>query len=99
MNKVSSIATSGMNAAMLSMDATAHNIANAQTPDFHRQTVVRTSQPDGGVVVSLSEAPETGSPLSTDVVQQMVELYTFKANLNVLQVQNNMLGALLNEKA
>jgi flagellar hook-associated protein FlgK len=79
MNNLSAIATSGMNAAMQGMDAAAHNIANEQTPDFHRQTVLRTAQPEGGVTVTLSQEAQAGTTLSSDVVQQMVELYTFKA--------------------
>ena len=49
MNTLSSIAQSGMNSAVLHLDAAAHNIANAQTPDFRRQRVVDQTQVGGGV--------------------------------------------------
>ena len=42
-----SIATSGMNAAQLSLQASAHNIANLGTEGFRREEVVQTEAANG----------------------------------------------------
>lgn len=84
-----------MAAAQTRLGATAHNIANALTPDFRRQTVVATAQPGGGVATSLSSATVPGEDLATDIVQQHESLYAFKANLRTLQVADAMMGSLL----
>lgn len=39
MSSLTSIAQSGLQAAQARLGAAAHNVANAQTPDFRRQTV------------------------------------------------------------
>ncbi|MFT7401271.1 MAG: flagellar hook-associated protein FlgK, partial [Hydrogenophaga sp.] len=44
------IGLSGMRAAQQRLDTHAHNIANAATPGFQRQTVVQTAQPGTGGV-------------------------------------------------
>ena len=36
---ISSVGLSGMRAAQMQLDTTAHNVANAQTPGFQRQAV------------------------------------------------------------
>ena len=46
----SSIARSGMNAAMIQLDVSAHNIANAQTPGFKPQRAEMAALPEGGVL-------------------------------------------------
>jgi flagellar hook-associated protein FlgK len=106
MNSTSSIAISGMNAATVRMDVAAHNIANAQTPDFQRQEVVQQTVSGGGVQANVTPAQQpptppklpTGSLFLGDVVQQMEALYAFKANLKVVQTQQDMLGVNLDIK-
>ena len=51
MNPISSTALSGLNAASLQLQSSAHNIANAMTPGFRRQLVSQTADPAGGVRV------------------------------------------------
>lgn len=99
MNSISSIACSGMNSAMLSMGAAANNIANLQTPGFHRQLVEQAAQAGGGVSATVTQAPAAGSSLADDVVQQKVASYSFKANLLLLQTEQKTLGSLLDLKA
>ncbi|MBX3622681.1 MAG: flagellar basal body rod protein [Rhizobacter sp.] len=99
MNTLSAIAISGMNAATTQMGVSAHNIANAVTPVFRRQQVLQQSQPGGGVATQVTQADEPGSDLATDIVQQRVALYSFKANLRTVQVEHEMLGTLLDERA
>lgn len=103
-----SIGLSGMRAAQRSLDASAHNIANVQTPAFQRQTVEPTAVTgSGGVTTTLRQAPQAQaqqgggdfSHLAEDVVNQRVSLYSFEANLKTVQTQDDMLGSLLDTKA
>ena len=45
---IASIALSGLNASQARLNTAAHNIANSQTEDFHRQRVQQTALPQGG---------------------------------------------------
>jgi flagellar hook-associated protein FlgK len=99
MNALASIALSGINAAQLRLGASAHNIANAQTPGFRRQLVTQQAVPEGGVSAGLVRAPVEGEALAEDLVAQMSAGYQFVANLRVLQTQHKLLGTLLDERA
>ena len=99
MNSLSSISLSGMNAAQLRLGAAAHNIANAQTPEFRRSTVTSEALADGGVTAHVARSPEIGERLAEDLVHTMVAAYSFKANLKVLQTQHSLLGSLLDLRA
>ena len=99
MNSISSIALSGMAAATLGLDASANNIANAQTPGYRRQSVARTEQPGGGVQAALEPAAQAGESLVEDAVQQRMDFYAFEANALVLRRADRMLGSLLDLKA
>jgi flagellar hook-associated protein FlgK len=96
---ISSIALSGMNAAQTSLNASAHNIANANTPEFRRQTITQTAQAGGTVATTLTNANVEGSSLATDVVAQLQAKNAFLANLAVFKTSNAMAGALLDKKA
>jgi flagellar hook protein FlgE len=99
MNSISAIAMSGMNAATTRLGASAHNVANVQTPAFRRQQVLQQTQPGGGVSTSITQAQDTGTDLASEAVQQMTALYSFKANLRTVQVEREMLGSLIDLKA
>jgi flagellar basal body rod protein FlgC len=103
MNSTLSIAMSGLNAASTRLNVSAHNIANSQTPEFRRQQVEQTALAEGGVSVSLDTASEFESAplasLTEDVVQQMSAAYAFKANLKVIQTEQDLLGQLLDLRA
>jgi flagellar hook protein FlgE len=99
MNSIASIGLSGMNAAMRQLGASAHNIANAQTPGFRRQLVQQQTQAEGGVSTRLTQAAEPDEHLADDLVQQMSASYSFKANLRVVQTQDQVLGSLLDIRA
>jgi len=99
MNSLSSISLSGLNAAMLRLDAAGNNIANAQTPGFRRQSVLQSEDADGGVSTSVGREADSGENLAADMVEQVSAVYSFKANLRVLQTQDDMLGALVDLKA
>ncbi len=99
MNTISSIALSGVQAASTRMDAAAHNIANAQTQGFHREVVKQQTQETAGVVTSVGQASEVGADLATDLIEQKQASYQYKANLKTIEVQNQMLGSVLDVKA
>jgi flagellar hook protein FlgE len=99
MNSISSIALSGLSAAMLRLDAAGNNIANAQTPAYRRQAVSQAEDAQGGVSTTVERAVEPGDDLAQDIVEQMSASYSFKANLRVVTTQDEMLGALLDLKA
>jgi flagellar hook-associated protein FlgK len=90
-----SIGLSGLNAAQLRLDTAAHNVANAQTPGFQRQQVVQQAVADGGVQAEVSAQRLPGGSLEADAVEQMSAAYSFKANVRTLQVQDEVLGSLL----
>jgi flagellar hook-associated protein FlgK len=99
MSSLSSIALSGMNAAQVTLNASAHNIANSNTPGFRRQEVVQTPQAQGGVASALKRADAEGSSLETDVVAQLQAKNAFLADLAVFKTSNKMAGALLDTTA
>lgn len=95
----SAIAQSGMNAALLRLDSSAHNIANLQTENFRRQEVVQESLAQGGVKASVKQAEVVGSSLVDDVVQQRSASYAFIASLKIIQTEAKMMGTLLDVRA
>ncbi|MBW8830245.1 MAG: flagellar basal body rod protein [Burkholderiales bacterium] len=99
MNSLPSIALSGVNAAMLRLEAAGKNIANLQTQGYMRQTILQAEQADGGVTTSIARSVEPGENLAQDIVDQISASYMFKANLRVVKTQDEMLGALLDVKA
>lgn len=98
---------SGMRAAQLRLDTSAHNVANVLTPGFQRQQVAQTAQPgSGGVMAQVGREPATLAQgadgfdrLAEDMVEQRMSLYSFAANLRTVQTQDAMLGALLDVRA
>lgn len=99
MNSLSSIASSGLNAAQANLNSSAQNIANLGTEGFRRQETVQTTQTGGGVQASYRQASTTGNALEADVVNQMQAKHSYMANLAVFKTSNAMTGALLDIKA
>ena len=103
MNSTLSIAMSGLNAASTRLNVSAHNIANSQTPGFKRQEVEQTALAEGGVSVTLDSAETAQAApldnLTEDLVAQMAAAYEFKANLKVIQTQQDLLGQWLDARA
>ena len=95
---IASIALSGLNASQARLNTAAHNIANSQTEDFHRQRVQQTALPQGGTSVSVSTSETPGADLIQDTVDSMASLYAFRANTMVLKTHDRMLGTLLDTK-
>lgn len=105
MNAILSTSLSGMQAATTRLDVSAHNIANAQTPDFRREVVQQQTlgtglaQEQPGVVTTIGKSEEIGADLAADLVEQMQASYSYKANLRSIRTQDEMMGSLLDVHA
>lgn len=100
MSSVSAIASSGLRAAQLRMDTSAHNVANMNTPGFQRQTVNSEAVAgQGGVAASDGRAAQAGVAVESEAVEQIAATYAFKASLQLLGTDDRMRGALLDERA
>lgn len=99
MNIASTTALSGVQAASLRLDTAAHNIANAQTPQFQRQVVQLETQEQAGVLTTIGKAEEIGAALAADLVEQMDAAAAYRANLRSIQTDQQMTGSLLDIKA
>jgi flagellar hook protein FlgE len=95
MSPISSTALSGLNAASLQLQGSAHNIANAQTPGFRRQLVQQSAEPAGGVRVDVAMAAAPGEALAEDIVNQMAASVVYRASLQTLRTERAMTGSLL----
>ncbi len=94
-NSLSSVALSGLQAARTQLDASANNIANLNTEGYHREQVVQTEQPQGGVAAQVKRAPQAGADLEADVVAQLQAKNAFLANIAVFKADSKMKGQLL----
>lgn len=96
MSSLFSIAPSGLRAAQLRLDTSAHNVANMNTAGFRRHSVAQQAVIDqGGVRASVEQAPSEGAALEHDMVEQIAASYAFKANALVLRSADETLGTLL----
>ena len=99
MASIGFIALSGMNAAQTQLNASANNVANAQTEGYERQEVLQTQQAEGGASASVVASSQSGTALETDLVNQLQAKNAFLANLAVFKTGNAMAGALLDTQA
>lgn len=99
MSAIGSIAQSGLQAAQQRLHASAHNVANQQTPGFRREQVAQQAVPQGGVHTQVQRSPQEGVALEAEAVEQISASYAYLANLQVLRTNDRMQGALLDERA
>ena len=101
MSSLSSIGSSGLQAAQLRLDASANNVANMNTPNYRRQVVQQEATADSaGVRATVQREPQAeGMALEQEAVEQISATYAFKANLQTIKAQDEMMGSLLNVKA
>ena len=101
MASISSIGSSGLQAAQLRLDASANNVANMNTPGYRRQVVAQEEAADSaGVRAAVQREQEAeGVALEKEAVEQMSATYAFKANLQTIKAQDEMMGSLLDVKA
>lgn len=99
MMKVLSTAVSGLQATTRRLDTSAHNIANANTPGFHRHEVKAAARAEGGVDTRVERAPREGVSLEQEIVDQLAAAASFKANAKVIGAVERTLGRWLDERA
>jgi len=99
MNSAIAIGLSGMQAAQVRLDVSAHHVANMQTGDFQRQRAVAQSLPLGGVRTVVEASPTDGDDLAGDIVEQRLSQHLFTANLRTVQAADRMMGTLLDTLA
>ena len=101
MVSLSSIGSSGLQAAQLRLDASANNVANMNTPHYRRQVVAQEEAADSaGVRATVQRQQEAEAvALEKEAVEQMSATYAFKANLQTIKTQDEMMGSLLDVKA
>ncbi|MBU4530955.1 MAG: flagellar basal body protein [Hoeflea sp.] len=96
---ISSIITtafSGMAAQQARLDAVAHNIANADTPDYARRSVEMVSGPGGGVrAVTREASAQGGVDLATELTDMIGAKTAYQANLAVMETGMDMWDALM----
>ncbi len=95
MNPITATSLSGLRAAQTSLGVAAHNIANAGTEGFRRQTVQASTAAPAGVSTSLGQATAQGPALETDLVATLRAKNEFLANLQVFKTSDQMIGSLL----
>ena len=99
MSSISAIAHSGLQAAQNRLGASAHNIANLNTPGFQRLRTEQAAVASPGGVMATAQREPQGAALEQEVVEQMSATYAFKANLQVLKAEDRMMGSLLDVRA
>ena len=99
MASLTSISLSGMSSAQTQLSVAAHNVANANTPNFKRQQVNLSAQPQGGVVTEVNSTATPSTDLVTDVLSQMQAKHAFVANLAVFKTHDKLAGRLLDQSA
>ncbi len=93
------IALSGMVAAMTSVQAHGHNIANLGTKSFRRTETHSSSQAGGGVQTTQIQSDRPGHAPEEDLVGLLQAKHQFLANLAVFKTADAMAGALLDDLA
>jgi len=93
---IPSIALSGLAAASTRLQASAHDVANANTPGFTPHRVSLQESPGGVRAVVEQEAPPGfGVDLAAERVEQLVAARAYEANLAVLESWSERVDSLL----
>ncbi len=94
-----SIASAGLRAATLGVQAAASNVARLPVAEATRTGVAQNAIAGGGVDASLVEAaPDPAAPVS-DLLAAKEAVLAFAANATLIRRSDQMLGALLDERA
>jgi flagellar hook protein FlgE len=90
------IAASGMRSAELRLGASAHNVANLNTPDFRPLRAHQSSRAGGGSQVRVvQEARPQAVDLAREIVEQMLAKLQHGASLRVLVTASETRGSLV----
>ncbi|MGP1630759.1 MAG: flagellar basal body protein [Giesbergeria sp.] len=99
MSSLNSIASSGIAAAQLRLDAASSNVANMNTPGYRARQVAQQAAPEGGVNASVQRASTQGVSLEKEIVDQLAAKQAFLANVQTLRTGDAVMGTLLNVRA
>ncbi|MDD2608319.1 MAG: flagellar basal body protein [Giesbergeria sp.] len=100
MASLGSIGSSGMQAAQMRLDASANNVANADTPNYKRVAVKQEAAPDNaGTRARMERQSNEQVRLEKEAVEQISATYSFAANLLSVETESRMMGTLLDERA
>ncbi|PPV06117.1 hypothetical protein XBLMG947_1523 [Xanthomonas bromi] len=91
---ISSIASSGMQAAALRQQVAASNVARQPVDGSPRQSVAASTQANGGVSASVVDASSDPSAPVTDLVDGLSARNDFQANAAVLRRSDEAVGSL-----
>ncbi len=90
---VAAIAASGMRSAERRLAASAHNVANLTTEDFHPLSVRQVSTaPGSAAVIERADTPR-GVDLVREFAEQIRAAHQFRASLRVLGISQTLHGA------
>ncbi|APO94275.1 hypothetical protein [Xanthomonas vesicatoria] len=92
---ISSIASSGMQAAALRQQVAASNVARQPVDGSPRQAVAASTQANGGVAANVVDAVSDPSAPVTDLVDGLSARNDFQANAAVLRRSDEAVGSLL----
>ena len=93
MNTSFGTSVSGLRAAMLHQDNTAHSIANVNTAAFVPQRLNQSETHPSGTAVTGAK-PDTPD-LNGDMTDMITNKHTYSANLKMIKAQDNMMGELI----
>jgi flagellar basal body rod protein FlgC len=96
---VMSIASAGMRAASLGLQAAASNVARLPVTDATRLGVAQAAAAGGGVTASVVAAPDDANAPIADLLTAKEAALAFAANATVVRRQDEMLGTLLDRWA
>lgn len=100
MSSIGSIGFSGMQAAQMRLDASANNVANANTPNYKRVAVEQEAAPDNaGTRARMERKNNEKVALEKEAVEQISATYSFAANLLSVKTEGRLMGTLLDERA
>ncbi|MGB6099472.1 MAG: flagellar basal body protein [Comamonas sp.] len=96
MSSLAAIAQTGLQAAQLRMEVSAHNIANMNTPGFTPQRVREQAlAPLSGVSAQVVRADHPGVALEHEALEQIAASLAYRANVFVLRMAQATTGTLL----
>lgn len=95
MTSLLSTSLSGINAAQLSMSASAANIANLGVDGYRREQVQLSAAEPAGVTATLGQAASPGEDLVADVVGLLQGKNAMLANLAVFKSGARTMGSVL----
>jgi flagellar hook protein FlgE len=103
---VNAMGLSGMSTAALGMAVSANNVANVNTKDFKAKRMEQEDLAQGGTrPAAIRESQEPPAPegsnvdLASEMTNQISQSGAYKANLKMVEAQNQLLGTALNLKA